>query len=60
MDEPFDPSRYKMTFCPLCEGDGKVTKPPEGVEVCNECGGFGLIKQKKDNRIVSRAFLRRT
>jgi hypothetical protein len=45
MGEAFDPERYEMTFCPLCQGDGKLAKTPEGVEVCKECGGFGLIRK---------------
>ena len=46
MDKTFDPEKYEMTFCPLCQGDGKLPKPPEGSEVCKECGGFGLIKKE--------------
>jgi DnaJ-class molecular chaperone len=46
MDKAFDPEKYEMTFCPLCQGDGKLVKTPEGFEVCKECGGFGLIKKK--------------
>jgi len=46
MDKTFDPEKYEMTFCPLCQGDGKLAKTPEGLEVCKECGGFGLIKKK--------------
>ena len=44
MDKSFDPEKYGMTLCPLCQGDGKLPKPPEGFEVCKECGGFGLVK----------------
>ena len=46
MDKTFDPEKYGMTFCPLCKGDGKLAKMPEGFEVCKECGGFGLIKKE--------------
>ncbi len=46
MGKPFDPEKYGMTFCPLCQGDGKLAKTPEGFEVCKECGGFGLIKKE--------------
>jgi DnaJ-class molecular chaperone len=45
MGEAFDPDKYEMTFCPYCQGDGKLAKTPEGVEVCKECGGFGLIRK---------------
>jgi DnaJ-class molecular chaperone len=47
MEKSFDPEKYEMTLCPLCQGDGKLPKPPEGFEVCKECGGFGLIKKKE-------------
>ena len=46
MEKSFDPEKYEMTFCPLCQGDGKLAKTPEGFEVCKECGGFGLIKKE--------------
>ena len=46
MGKVFDPEKYKMTFCPLCQGDGKLPKSPEGFEVCKECGGFGLIEKE--------------
>ena len=46
MDKTFDPEKYEMTFCPLCQGDGKLVKTPEGFEVCKECGSFGLIKKE--------------
>ena len=46
MDKAFDPEKYEMTFCPLCQGDGKLAKTLEGFEVCKECGGFGLIKKE--------------
>jgi DnaJ-class molecular chaperone len=48
-DKTFDPEIYGMTFCPLCQGTGKLAETPEGFEVCKECGGFGLIK--KDDRV---------
>jgi hypothetical protein len=46
MGKAFDPEKYKMTFCPLCQGDDKLPKSPERFEGCKECGGFGLIKKK--------------
>jgi len=46
MGKTFDPEKYGMSFCPLCRGDGKLAKTPEGFEVCKECGGFGLIKKE--------------
>ena len=47
MRKAFGMEKYEMTFCPLCQGDGKLAKTPEGFEVCKECGGFGLIKKKE-------------
>jgi DnaJ-class molecular chaperone len=52
MEKSFDPEKYEMTFCPLCQGDGKLAKTPEGFEVCKECGGFGLIK-RRGNRVCA-------
>jgi len=46
MRKAFGMEKYEMTFCPLCQEDGKLAKTPEGFEVCRECGGFGLIKKK--------------
>ena len=46
MGKAFGMEKYEMTFCPLCQGDGKLAKTPEGFEVCKECGGFGLIKKE--------------
>ena len=46
MGKAFCIEKYELTFCPLCQGDGKLPKPTEGFEVCKECGGFGLIKKK--------------
>ena len=53
MDKTFDPEKYGMTFCPLCQGDGKLAKPHEGFEVCKECGGFGLIKKEGESRVCA-------
>ena len=46
MGKTFDPEKYEMTFCPLCQGDGKLPNPTEGFGVCKECGGFGLTKKE--------------
>jgi hypothetical protein len=46
MGAAFDPERYEMTFCPLCQGRGKLAETPEEYEVCKECGGFGLVKKE--------------
>jgi DnaJ-class molecular chaperone len=48
MDKNFDPEKYGMAICPLCNGKGKLLKTPDGYNVCTRCGGFGLIKVEKD------------
>jgi DnaJ-class molecular chaperone len=55
LDKPFDPESYGMTFCPLCQGEGKLAKTHDEVEVCRECGGFGLVKTEGDNTVDSRS-----
>jgi DnaJ-class molecular chaperone len=47
MGKPFNPEKYNMAFCPLCKGDGKLPKNPDGFDICIGCGGFGLIKKEK-------------
>jgi len=46
MGKTFDSEKYKMTFCPFCQGDGKLPNPTEGFGVWKECGGLGLIKKE--------------
>jgi len=46
MDKTFNPEKYNMAFCPLCEGKGKLPRTPNSFDVCKECGGFGLIKKE--------------
>ena len=43
----FDPNRYGMIFCPICSGSGRSFADAQGVNVCNVCGGFGLIKKEE-------------
>ena len=31
-----------------------MARSPEGVEVCKECGGFGLIKKERDSTAGSK------
>ena len=48
----FDPEKYGMLFCFECDGNGKLLKDSEDIEVCPKCGGFGFIKKEEDpNRI---------
>ncbi len=46
MGRAFDPEKYNMAFCPLCNGNGKLPGKSDGQHVCKECGGFGLIKKE--------------
>ncbi len=44
-----DPEKYKMVFCSVCNGEGKLPKKnPGGFGVCKKCGGFGLIKKESN------------
>jgi len=44
----FDPKKYGMIFCPNCHGRGKFIHDALGTGVCKACGGFGLIKRRKE------------
>ena len=46
MGVAFDPEKYGLNFCSLCQGDGKLPNPTEEFVVCKECGGFGLTKKQ--------------
>jgi DnaJ-class molecular chaperone len=43
----FNPNKYGMIFCPNCRGSGRSFADAQGVNVCNVCGGFGLIKKEE-------------
>jgi len=45
----FDPARYRMDYCPGCNGSGRSSNGAEGMVVCRICGGFGLIKREKES-----------
>ncbi len=45
----FSPEKYHMDFCHACHGLGKTFGKGNLKEVCQVCGGFGLIK-KQENR----------
>lgn len=36
---------YKMAICPHCRGSGADN--PEDVQVCNDCGGQGVVTETK-------------
>ncbi len=41
----FDPGKYGLLFCDKCGGSGRHDD-----EICEGCGGFGLIKETKQSR----------
>ncbi len=41
-----DPERYGMKMCQNCHGVGKWTKEAKTIEVCQVCGGFGLVRME--------------
>lgn len=45
MGKSFDPEKYRMLFCPDCNGKGKLPKDPDGFIVCSRCGGSGAVKR---------------
>jgi rRNA maturation endonuclease Nob1 len=47
----FNPDRYGMIYCPLCNGSGKLFNELEERVVCKICGGFGFIKKEKENNL---------
>ncbi len=44
VDKTFDPEKYGMQLCPLCDGKGFIINPKR--KCCPKCGGFGLIKKE--------------
>jgi len=48
MRKTVEPEEYSMVFCPVCSGRGKLPKNPHDFDVCEECGGFGLIKKESE------------
>ena len=46
-----NPDRYGMMYCPVCKGVGKSFDGVEGRVVCKICGGFGFIKEEKENNL---------
>jgi len=45
-DRVFNPEKYHMNFCHGCHGLGKTFDKENSKEVCQVCGGFGLIKKQ--------------
>ena len=46
MKKVFDPEKVGMVVCLLCNGEGKLPEDHDGLKVCPECEGFGIIKKK--------------
>lgn len=46
-DKAFNPEKYHMNFCRECHGLGKTFNKGNSKEVCQVCGGFGLIKKQE-------------
>ena len=42
MDKKFNPEKFGMMVCPVCDGYGRIGYPDD-VKVCQNCGGFGFI-----------------
>ncbi len=45
---PFNPERYGMIYCPVCNGIGKLFNETWEGSVCEMCGGFGLVKKQEE------------
>ncbi len=58
MDRKFNPRKYGMMTCPLCNGHGHIHYSAD-VRVCQNCGGFGFVRievetfDQKGNPIAS-------
>ena len=48
MVKTFNPDKFNMALCPICNGKGKLPKNPNGFDACRRCGGFGLIKKESE------------
>jgi DnaJ-class molecular chaperone len=51
-DKNFNPQRYDMALCPLCEGKGFIINPER--QCCQRCGGFGFIKKETEEKKIFR------
>jgi len=60
MHEKFNPEKYEMTVCPICEGCGRISFSDDA-QVFQHCGGFGFLRKQgktfgqKGNRISATA-----
>ena len=51
-DRHFDPGKYGMIYCPVCEGSGKLFNEVGERVICKICGGFGFIKKGEENTVI--------
>ena len=56
MGKTFNPEKYNMAFCSLCQGKGNLPRNPDGFNVYRRCRGFELIK-KQLARVIFYALL---
>jgi len=42
MDKKFNPEKYGMMVCPVCDRYSRI-HCPDDAKVCQNCGGFGFI-----------------
>ncbi len=45
MTKKFEPEKYGMLPCPICDGHGRI-QFLNHVAVCQTCGGFGFIRKE--------------
>jgi len=45
MDKKFDPEKYRMMVCPVCDRYGRILCLDD-IKVCPNCGGFGFIRKE--------------
>ena len=45
MDKKFNPKKYGMMVYPLCDGHGHIRSLGD-FRVCQNCGGFGFIREE--------------
>jgi DnaJ-class molecular chaperone len=60
MDKLFNPQKYNMVFCPVCNGEGKFPKDPGGFDVCLKCGGFGFVRREPEEDMNTSLIIERS
>ena len=44
MDKTFDPGKYQMSICPICDGYGLI-RSSDDVKVCENVEDLGLLRK---------------